>query len=46
MTDSLSDVLGAYAALATALICARQEQEELGDGERDPETGIPMRMAV
>ncbi|MDQ3770392.1 MAG: hypothetical protein M3370_13090 [Actinomycetota bacterium] len=42
---ALSDILDAYAALTTALVCAREEQEELGEGERDSE-GIPMRMAV
>ncbi len=42
---ALSDILDAYAALTTALVCARGEQEELGGGERDSED-IPMRMAV
>jgi hypothetical protein len=41
----LSDLLDAYAALSTALLFAREEQEELGDGERDSE-GILMRMAL
>jgi predicted RNase H-like nuclease len=41
----LSDLLDAYAALSTALLCAREEQEELGDGQRDSE-GILMRMAL
>jgi predicted RNase H-like nuclease len=40
----LSDALDAYAALSTALECARGDQEELGDGARD-EAGILMRMA-
>jgi len=42
---ALSDALDAYAALSTALACARGEQEELGDGERDS-AGILMRMAL
>jgi predicted RNase H-like nuclease len=41
----MSDLLDAYAALSTALVCAREEQEELGDGERDSE-GLLMRMAL
>jgi predicted RNase H-like nuclease len=41
----LSDLLDAYAALSTALVCARGEQEELGGGERDSE-GVLMRMAL
>lgn len=40
----LSDLLDAYAALSTALLCARGDQEELGDGARDAE-GVLMRMA-
>jgi predicted RNase H-like nuclease len=40
----LSDVLDAYAALSTAVECARGDQEELGDGTRD-DAGILMRMA-
>lgn len=39
----LSDLLDAYAALASALQCARGHQEELGNGERDAE-GLVMRM--
>lgn len=42
---ALSDALDAYAALSTALVCAREEQEELGDGERD-NAGLPMRIAL
>lgn len=42
---SLSDILDAYAALSTALRCARGEHEELGNGKRDAR-GVPMRMAV
>jgi predicted RNase H-like nuclease len=42
---TLSDMLDAYAALTTALACARKEQQELGEAERDSE-GLPMRMAV
>jgi predicted RNase H-like nuclease len=42
---SPTDVLDAYAALTTAVRCARGEQEELGGGERDA-AGLPMRMAV
>ncbi len=42
---ALSDILDAYAALTTALVCARGKQEELGNGERDSER-VPMRMAV
>lgn len=42
---ALSDALDAYAALGTALVCAREQQEELGDGERDSE-GVLMRMAL
>ena len=42
---TLSDMLDAYAALTTALACAREEPELLGDGERDRED-LPMRMAV
>ena len=34
-----------YAALTTALICARGKREELGDDQRD-NGGILMRMAV
>jgi predicted RNase H-like nuclease len=33
----LADLLDAYAALATALACARGDQEALGGGERDAE---------
>lgn len=40
---ALSDALDAYAALSTALVCARGGQEELGEGERDS-AGILMRM--
>lgn len=40
----LSDMLDAYAALTTALRCARGEQKELG-GRRDSE-GVLMRMAL
>lgn len=39
----LMDVLDAYAALASAIQCARGHQEELGNGERDRE-GLVMRM--
>jgi predicted RNase H-like nuclease len=39
----LSDLLDAYAALASAFECARGHQEELGDGERDA-AGLVMRM--
>jgi predicted RNase H-like nuclease len=39
----LSDLLDAYAALASALQCARGHHEELGNGERDGERLI-MRM--
>lgn len=39
----LSDLLDAYAALASAIQCARGHQEELGNGERDAE-GLVMRM--
>lgn len=42
---ALSDALDAYAALSTALVCAREEQQELGDGQRDSE-GVLMRMAL
>jgi predicted RNase H-like nuclease len=42
---ALSDALDAYAALSTAVVCARGEQEELGDGARDS-AGLPMRMAL
>jgi predicted RNase H-like nuclease len=42
---ALADALDAYAALSTALVCAHEEQEELGDGERDSE-GVLMRMAL
>lgn len=41
----LADMLDAYAALATAVACARGEHEELGAGVRDA-AGVPMRMAV
>jgi predicted RNase H-like nuclease len=41
----LSDLLDAYAALATAVRCARGEHTTLGDGERD-EAGVIMRIAV
>jgi predicted RNase H-like nuclease len=41
----LADLLDAYAALSTALVCVRGEQEELGEGERDSE-GVLMRMAL
>jgi predicted RNase H-like nuclease len=41
----LSDLLDAYAALATAVRCARGEHTTLGDGERD-EAGVIMRMAI
>jgi predicted RNase H-like nuclease len=41
----LSDLLDAYAALSTALVCARGVHEELGGGERDSEE-LLMRMAV
>lgn len=40
----LSDLLDAYAALTTALVCARGGQAELGGGERDTE-GVLMRIA-
>jgi len=40
-----ADVLDAYAALSTALRCARGEQTMLGDGARDG-AGVVMRMAV
>jgi predicted RNase H-like nuclease len=39
----LADVLDAYAALASALKCARGHEEVLGDGERDREE-LVMRM--
>jgi predicted RNase H-like nuclease len=39
----LADVLDAYAALASALRCARGREEVLGGGERDRE-GLVMRM--
>jgi predicted RNase H-like nuclease len=39
----LSDLLDAYAALASAVRCGRGHQEELGNGERDGE-GLVMRM--
>jgi predicted RNase H-like nuclease len=41
----LADVLDAYAALTTAVVCARGDQEELGRGERDSE-GLLMRMVL
>ncbi|HEY8582715.1 MAG TPA: DUF429 domain-containing protein [Capillimicrobium sp.] len=41
----LTDLVDAYAALSTAVVCARGHQEELGDGRRDAE-GLPMRMAL
>jgi predicted RNase H-like nuclease len=41
----LSDLLDAYAALATAVRCARGEHTTLGDGDRD-EAGVIMRMAI
>jgi predicted RNase H-like nuclease len=40
-----ADALDAYAALTTALRCARGEQHELGGGERDDD-GVLMRIAV
>jgi predicted RNase H-like nuclease len=40
-----ADMLDAYAALATALRCARGDHEELGGGERD-DAGVPMRIAL
>ena len=40
-----ADLLDAYAALSTALACARGEQLELGGGERDAE-GVLMRIVV
>ncbi|MEA2407867.1 MAG: hypothetical protein QOE69_1986 [Thermoleophilaceae bacterium] len=40
-----ADFLDAYGALGTALVCARHDQEELGDGERDVR-GVLMRMAM
>jgi predicted RNase H-like nuclease len=42
---AVADMLDAYAALSTAVRCARAEHEKLGDGGRDA-AGIPMRMAV
>jgi predicted RNase H-like nuclease len=39
----LSDLLDAYAALSSALRCARGQQDVLGDGERDSED-LVMRM--
>jgi predicted RNase H-like nuclease len=42
---TIADLLDAYAALSTALACARGEQQELGDGERDSE-GLPMRIVL
>lgn len=42
---TLADLLDAYAALATALACAGEDQEELGNGERDS-TGLVMRMVL
>jgi predicted RNase H-like nuclease len=39
------DALDAYAALTTAIRCARGEQEELGDGGRDA-AGVLMRIAL
>jgi hypothetical protein len=42
---ALSGALDAYAALSTALVCARGEQEELADGARDS-ARLPMRMAL
>jgi predicted RNase H-like nuclease len=41
----ITDALDAYAALSTALECAREEQEELGDGQRDS-AGVLMRMTL
>jgi predicted RNase H-like nuclease len=41
---TLSDILDAYAALTSALACVREDQEELGDGERDAGEDLPMRM--
>jgi predicted RNase H-like nuclease len=41
----LVDLLDAYAALSSALACARGDQEELGGGERDRE-GLLMRMVL
>jgi predicted RNase H-like nuclease len=38
-----ADLLDAYAALSTALACARGKQQELGDGERDS-AGVLMRI--
>jgi predicted RNase H-like nuclease len=40
---SLSDLLDAYAVLASGVQCARGHQEELGNGERDGE-GLVMRI--
>jgi predicted RNase H-like nuclease len=40
-----ADLLDAYAALGTALACARGEQRVLGDGERDSE-GVLMRIVL
>jgi predicted RNase H-like nuclease len=42
---AVADALDAYAALSTALRCARGEQEELGDGGRDG-AGVLMRIAL
>jgi predicted RNase H-like nuclease len=42
---AVDDVLDAYAALATAVACARGEHEVLGDGRRDS-AGVPMRIAL
>jgi predicted RNase H-like nuclease len=44
-TATLSDMLDAYAALTTALACARGDEEEHGGGERDDE-GLLMRITV
>jgi len=41
----LSDLLDAYAALSTALVCAAENYEQLGEGERDAE-GVLMRMVL
>lgn len=40
-----ADLLDAYAALTTAVRCARGEHRELGGGERDA-AGVLMRMAI
>lgn len=41
----LGDLLDAYAALSTAVVCAQGECRELGNNERDA-FGLPMRMAM